>query len=149
MTTFLLHVLQDNLLASHLTSRDLSAMDLDTACFIHHDAYVLNLNPFSGSNLSTARMRPNVPSNKEKFKDIHFVSQSVWTSERCSTIRRVRFDIKCPFLRNSITIQPGMYRSWFETEGSLSYRTRPSYHPIDMRIAIFQTVTNIIMSLRL
>jgi hypothetical protein len=81
ITTFLLLQLQDNLLASHLTSRDLSAMDLDTACFIHHDAYVLNLNPFSGSNLSTARMSPNVPSNKERFKNIHFVSQSIRTSE--------------------------------------------------------------------
>ena len=69
------------MLVSHLTSRDLSAMDLDTACFIHHDAYVLNLNPFSGSNLSTARMSPNVPLIKERFKEIHLVSQSIFTSE--------------------------------------------------------------------
>jgi hypothetical protein len=107
MTTFFVTCLQDNLLASHLTSRDLSAMDLDTACFIHHDAYVLNLNPFSGSNLSTARMSPNVPSNKERFKDMHLASQSIWTSEELSFYQLGSVDYKTSNY-NAILIQFGL-----------------------------------------
>src|SRR5215212_2596057 len=42
--------------------RPLSATARCTACLIHHVAYVENLQPRSGSNFSTARIRPTLPS---------------------------------------------------------------------------------------
>mmetsp|Transcript_27257 Transcript_27257/g.92789 ORF Transcript_27257/g.92789 Transcript_27257/m.92789 type:complete len:201 (+) Transcript_27257:245-847(+) len=45
-----------------------SAMARMTACLIHHVAYVENLKPFSGSNFSTARVRPKVPSWMTSWK---------------------------------------------------------------------------------
>ena len=42
--------------------RPLSATARCTACLIHHVAYVENLQPRSGSNFSTAFIRPMLPS---------------------------------------------------------------------------------------
>src|SRR5918993_5572039 len=109
--------------AGNLTVRALSATARVTACLIHHVAYVEKRLPISGSNFSTARIRPAFPSwirsSKATPRPLYFLAMEM-TSLRFDSISFLRAVMSPPRARRERTFSSS-------ASSSLPPRTLPKY----------------------